>query len=99
MNLKTDLENNGQTVEYRKGILLASQLEIPIIIIFVYALLRFAQGTLSPTLIVAMFIVGIIKLGLVYKLCKESIGTLLSIGMGISGLIYSLILILFYYMN
>lgn len=99
MSLKTDLENNNQIEEYRKGIFLASQLEMPLVIILVYTLFRFVQGTLSPGLIIIMFVAGIIKLALVYKLCKESIGTLMSIGMGITGLVYSLILILLYYMN
>lgn len=83
--------------ELAKGLLKNAYFEVPLIIIFLFGLISASLGTLSYGLIGIMLIAALIKLTAVIIFCKDQIGVLLSIVLGMSGLIYTLVLVFLYF--
>lgn len=84
--------------QYQKGLLKASAFELPLVILLVIGFIKYTSGTLGLAFIAIMLIAGLIKLVATFLFCREQLGLPATVGMGVSGLVYTLMFALLYYM-
>lgn len=92
MNFESEeMENESKLAKERsRGLLLASSIQMPAILVLTYDLVKFMNGTLTVVELLTLLIVSIACCIGIIVCTKKRIGNILALGLGAGTLIYAL---------